>query len=43
MECPNCKEDVFPGQFRCHKCGKLVKTEDNKKKTTDKKSVGKEK
>lgn len=41
MKCPHCKEDLFPGQFRCHKCGK-ISTED-KKKSTDKKSVGKEK
>lgn len=24
MKCKNCGEDLFKGQFRCHKCGKIV-------------------
>lgn len=43
MKCPYCEEDLFPGQFRCHRCGKIVKTEETKKKSAEKKPVGKEK
>ena len=24
MKCPHCGNDLFPGQFRCEKCGKNV-------------------
>ena len=38
MKCPHCKKDIFPGQFRCHHCNKVVameyedKTEEKKNK-----------
>jgi len=31
MKCPNCGEDLFEGQFRCHKCGKLVEKSSKEK------------
>lgn len=24
MKCPNCGNDLFPRQFKCEKCGKIV-------------------
>lgn len=25
MRCPKCDNDLFPGQFRCERCGEIVK------------------
>lgn len=32
MKCKNCGEDLFPGQYRCDKCGAFVKEETKKDK-----------
>lgn len=24
MKCPHCGKDIFPKQFKCHVCGKIV-------------------
>ena len=32
MKCPHCKGDIFPGQFICDHCGKIVKVEEEKPK-----------
>lgn len=35
MRCVKCGEDLFPGQYRCDKCGEFVQTDDTKKKKKD--------
>lgn len=37
MKCPHCDEDLFPKQFKCHKCGKIVADKEEKKKVTKEK------
>lgn len=37
MKCPHCKGDIFPGQFICDHCGKIVKEEKPKKDKKEKK------
>lgn len=27
MKCPHCGKDIFPGQFICHHCNKIVELE----------------
>lgn len=40
MKCKHCGEDLFKGQFRCHKCGMIV--EKKEKKSKDKTEENKE-
>ena len=38
MKCPHCNKEIFPGQFICDHCGKVVgkiKTEKQKTKTKE--------
>ena len=37
MKCKNCGEDLFKGQFACHRCGQIVKAP--KEETPKKKKV----
>lgn len=41
MKCPHCDKDIFPGQFICDHCGKVVKVEKPKKVEKEKKTNGK--
>ena len=43
MKCPHCKGEIFPGQFICDHCGKIVKVEKPKEEKTvkEKKKNGK--
>lgn len=43
MKCPHCKGEIFPGQFVCDHCGKVVgKIEEKpKKEVKEKKKNGK--
>lgn len=42
MKCPNCKEDLFDGQYACHRCGCIVEMALNKAKKAEKKKTKKE-
>lgn len=37
MKCKHCGEDLFKGQFRCHKCGMIVEKKEKKDKTEENK------
>ena len=41
MKCPHCDKEIFPGQFICDHCGKIVPKEEKKKEVKEKKSNGK--
>lgn len=36
MKCPHCGKDIFPGQFICDHCHKVVKVEEKKNKGEEK-------
>lgn len=44
MKCPHCDKDIFPGQFICDHCGKVIgkiKKGKPKKEVKEKKTNGK--
>lgn len=46
MKCPNCKNEIFDGQYQCHHCGAwipAIKDKDEKAKKPTKKPKVKEK
>lgn len=38
MKCPHCNKDIFPGQFICHHCNKIVELVYPDEKTEEKKT-----
>lgn len=38
MKCPHCEKEIFPGQFICDHCGKVVKGFEKKPKKEVKES-----
>ena len=43
MKCPHCGKDIFPKQFRCDHCNKIVEMEYPEEKAMGKKTTKKEK